>query len=146
MGRHDNWNNGGKGRDEGCTAKTSGHEKVRITVNLTAKADGIKLKPFIVFSAAKRESKALHDEFKSKRSIASTANGWMNEELTLRWVDEILGKFPFSKGLWDTYEAHLTDQVKQRLRDYKVDQSLIPGGCTRYIQAPDVSWNKPLKE
>ena len=21
----------------------------------------------------------------------------------------------------------------------------VPGGCTKYIQAPDVSWNKPFK-
>ena len=21
----------------------------------------------------------------------------------------------------------------------------MPGGCTKYIQAPDVSWNKPFK-
>ena len=22
---------------------------------------------------------------------------------------------------------------------------IIPGGCTKYIQAPDVCWNKPFK-
>ena len=27
----------------------------------------------------------------------------------------------------------------------KVDSALIPGGCTKYIQAPDVYWNKPFK-
>ena len=26
-----------------------------------------------------------------------------------------------------------------------MDDTLIPGGCTRYIQGPDVSWNKPFK-
>ena len=51
--------------------KTSGHEKVRVTVCLTARA--------------------LHEEFKSQCSISSSGNGWMNEELTLRWVKEILG-------------------------------------------------------
>ena len=28
----------------------------------------------------------------------------------------------------------------------KVDPVIIPGGCTKFIQAPDVSWNKPMKE
>ena len=26
-----------------------------------------------------------------------------------------------------------------------VDSVIIPGGCTKYIQASDVSWNKPFK-
>ena len=116
--------------------KTSGHEKVRITVCLTARGDGRKLKPFIVFAAAKRESKALREEFKSQCSISSSGNGWMNEELTLRWVKEILGRFSFNKRLlaWDTYECHMTDNVKQRLKDYKIDSVLIPGGCTKYFR------------
>ena len=27
----------------------------------------------------------------------------------------------------------------------KIDTVLIPGGCTKYIQTPNVSWNKPFK-
>ena len=27
----------------------------------------------------------------------------------------------------------------------KIDTVLILVGCTKYIQAPDVNWNKPLK-
>ena len=27
----------------------------------------------------------------------------------------------------------------------KIDTALSPGGCTKYIQAPDVCWNKPFK-
>ena len=34
---------------------------------------------------------------------------------------------------------------KQELNDYKIDSVLIPGGCTKYIQAPDICWNKPFK-
>ena len=41
--------------------KSTGHEKVRISVCLAAKLDRIKWKPFIVFRGAKRESKSLHD-------------------------------------------------------------------------------------
>ena len=26
-----------------------------------------------------------------------------------------------------------------------VNSVTIPGGCTKYIQAPDVCWNKPFK-
>ena len=44
--------------------KTAGHEKVMVTVCLAAKADGTKLKPFIVFRGAKRETKSLDEEYK----------------------------------------------------------------------------------
>ena len=38
------------------TMKSTGHEKCRVSVCLTAKADGSKLKLFIVFKNAKRET------------------------------------------------------------------------------------------
>ena len=37
------------------------------------------------------------------------------------------------------------ETVKQELRTSKIDPLIIPGGCTKYIQAPDVVWNKPFK-
>ena len=40
--------------------KSTGNEKVRVTVCLTAKADGTRMKPFIIFQGAKREV-AVHD-------------------------------------------------------------------------------------
>ena len=127
--------------------KSTGHDKVRVSVCLTGKADGTRLKPFIVFKVAKRESKALHDEFNRKCLVATSANGWMNEDLTLRWCNEILGQVSFRKRLlaWDSYETHLTDDVKKSLTKSKIESVIIPGGCTKYIQAPDVVWNKPFK-
>ena len=127
--------------------KSTGHDKVRVSVCLTGKCDGTKCKPFIVFAGAKRESKFLHEEFKRRCSLASSANGWMNEELTLRWCDEVLGSFSFRKRLltWDSYEAHMTDKVKRKLVIAKVESVIVPGGCTKYIQTPDLVWNKPFK-
>ena len=79
--------------------------------------------------------------------MASSANGWMNEELTLCWSNEILGQFSFCKWLpaWDSYEAHLTDNVKNALTKSKIETMIVPGGYTKYIKAPDVVWNKPFK-
>ena len=79
--------------------KTTGHEKVRVSVCLSAKADGTNLKPMIVFDGAKRESKALNEEFKSRFVVASSKNAWMNEELTLVWAEKVLGKFSFGRRL-----------------------------------------------
>ena len=72
----------------------------------------------------------------------------MNKELTLRWCNEILGQFFSHKRLlaWDSYEAHLTDNVKKPLTKSKIETVIVPTGCTKYIQAPDVVWNKPFKD
>ena len=34
---------------------------------------------------------------------------------------------------------------QKELRTSKIDPLIIPGGCTKYIQAPDVVWNKLFK-
>ena len=71
----------------------------------------------------------------------------MNEELTFRWCNEILGQFFFRKSLlaWDSYDVHLTDNAKKVLTKSKIETVIVPGACTKYIQAPDVVWNKPFK-
>ena len=44
-----------------------------------------------------------------------------------------------------TCKCHMTSGVKEALPKASVGAALVPGGCTKYIQAPDVSWNKPFK-
>lgn len=53
-------------------------------------ADGTKLKRFIVFPGAKRETKQLNEQFKNKWCVASSVNGCMKEGLTHDWVQEVL--------------------------------------------------------
>ena len=127
--------------------KSTGNEKVRVSVCLTPKADGTKMNPFIVFKGAKRESAVLNDRFKGFCVVKSSSNGWMNEELVLSYLRKILGMFTFQKRLlaWDTFEAHMTEAVKKLLKEMKTGDALISGGSTKYIQGPDVSWNKPFK-
>ena len=71
----------------------------------------------------------------------------MNEELTLNWVRSVLEAFSFNRRplAWDSYECHMMQSIKEALSRIKVDQVIIPGGCTKYVQVPDVSWNKPFK-
>ena len=79
--------------------KSTGNEKVRVSVCLTAKADGTKMNPFIVFKGTKRESAVLNDRFKGRCVVTSSSNGWMNEELVLSYLRKILGMFTFQKRL-----------------------------------------------
>ena len=39
----------------------------------------------------------------------------------------------------------MTGSVKKDLKEMNVDSMIILGGCTKYIQALDVRWNKPFK-
>ena len=54
--------------------KTIGHDNCKVSVWLTAKADGTKLKPFVVFRAVKRESKSLGEEFEYCCVVKSSVN------------------------------------------------------------------------
>ena len=127
--------------------KTTGHEKCRVTAGPAAKGDGTKLKPFIVFKGGKRDAEKLKKEYGNKCVIASSTNGWMDTDLTLSWANTVLGQFSFRRRLLarDTYECHLMPIVQKSLQGKKIDTVLVPGGCTKYIQAPDVSWNKPFR-
>ena len=71
----------------------------------------------------------------------------MNRELTILWVNTVVGKFSFSRRLlaWDYYEAHMTDEIRATLKASTVDGAILPGGCTKYIQGPDLVWNKAFK-
>ena len=64
----------------------------------------------------------------------------MNEELTLVWAEKVL------LLSWDSFECHMMDSVKEAVKTSNSDPVIVPGGCTKYIQALDVCWNKPFKE
>ena len=127
--------------------KTTEHRQCMVSICLAAKEDGTKLKPFVLFREAKRESKSLGEEFESRYVVKNPGNAWMNKELVIIWVKRILGAFSFNRRLLacDSYECHMTDSVRKDLKKMNVDSVIIPGGCTKYIQAPDVCWNKPFK-
>ena len=116
---------------------------------LEGKENEHKLKPFIVFKGGKRDVKRMNEErqLSGKCVIRTSANGWINESLTEEWIQYVVGRllFPPSLLVLDTYKCHMTNGVKEALRQASVDAALVPGGCTKYIQAPDVSWNKPFK-
>ena len=39
----------------------------------------------------------------------------------------------------------MTEDVRKLLKQMETNDALIPGGCTKYVQAPDVVWNKTFK-
>ena len=117
-----------------------------VSVRVAAKANGTKLKP-LLFSVQLKKSKSLDEEFKSRCEVKSSGKAWMNEELTIIWVKQVLGAFSFNKQLLarDSNEYHMTKSVKKDLKEMNVDRVTISGACRKYIQAPDVCLNKPFK-
>ena len=48
-------------------------------------------------------------------------------------------------GCWlGTLKCHITDSIKQELAHAKIHPIIVPGVCTKYVQAPEVAWNKPF--
>ena len=125
--------------------RTTGHDKGRFTVVLSAMADGRKLKPFVVFKGVRPIAEL------SKVSgviVAYSKNGWMNEGLTKDWARRGWGEISFGHRLlvWDAYKCHTMPSVVNVVNSRtNSDISLIPGGLTGKIQPADVSWNKPFK-
>ena len=39
----------------------------------------------------------------------------------------------------------INDEVKRKLTPSKTESLIVPGGCTKYMQVPDLVWNKPFK-
>ena len=86
-------------------------------------------------------------QLSGKCVIPTSANGWMNESLTEEWIQCVVGRLLVAPRflVWDTCKCHMTNGVKEALRQASVDAALVPGGCTKYNQAPDVSWKKSFK-
>ena len=40
----------------------------------------------------------------------------------------------------------MTEDVKICLKEINAESVIVTGGCTKYIQAPDLVWNKPFKQ
>ena len=127
--------------------KTTGHEKNKITVLLTASPTR-KVKPFVLINRV-RPIKAL-DRFKSKLIICySGKKTSMDDKLTEEYLKRSFGTTLFGRRrllCWDSYRCHISESTKKVMKKLAMDMAVVPGGTTKYLQAPDVSWNKDFKK
>ncbi len=126
--------------------KTTGHEKDHFTVILSARANGKKCKPYIVFKG--KGTRLIKELSKIPGVIVRfSANGWMNDQLTKDYLHSVIGSFSFEKRLlvWDAYRCHTSEATRNETKKMNLHTTVIPGGCTKYIQAPDVVWNSSFK-
>lgn len=125
---------------------TTGHDKLRITVMLTARNDGSKCKPF-VFLPYKRPRKEVIKDFQNSLELCWEGTTWMNNDTCSLYLRRVLGNSLFGKILlvWDAFRAHTSTETKTVLKELRLDTAVIPSGCTKFLQAPDVSWNASFK-
>ena len=98
-------------------------------------------KAFFVFNGVKWDVKCLNEEYKAKCIVASSASGWLDNPLTEQYCCEVIGRFTFVSWcivVWDSFSCHLTPGVDVLLNKGKIDPVIVPGGCTKYIQASDL--------
>ena len=126
--------------------KSTGHEEDHYTVVLTARADGTKLKPYVVFKG-KGTRLIKHLKCINGIVVAFSDNGWMNNSLTADYLRSIIGQFSFNKRLlvWDAYRCHTSVATRAETARLRLKTAVVPGGCTKFIQAADVVWNTCFK-
>lgn len=129
--------------------KTTGKEKLRYTVVLSAMADGTKLKPMIIFKGLKNVPKA---DFPKDVVVTVSMKGSMNSDLMNTYKQKVWGIRPnsFFKPksilIMDSAKPHLKTTVKSSFKQhYKTELVIIPGGLTPLLQPADVHWNKTFK-
>ncbi|CAI7850822.1 unnamed protein product [Closterium sp. NIES-54] len=130
--------------------RSTGYQIQRVTVMLACTADGRKLKPWVFF---KRKTLPKGD-FPADVTVACHENGWMDSAGVVRWLEE--GVKPFLKPRFgrhakssmlvlDSYRGHLTEEVKEKLREMNCVPAIISWGCTAEVQPLDVCINKSFK-
>lgn len=128
--------------------RTTGHEKSSFTVVLGCLGNGQKLPPMVIF---KRKT-VPKEAFPAGVVVKSNQKGWMDEEKMKEWVSEVYvrrpgGFFHTSPSLLicDSMRAHLTDSVKQRIKQVNSELAVIPGGLTKELQPLDIGVNRAFK-
>lgn len=78
--------------------KSTGHEKDHFTVILTARADGTKMKPYVVFKG--KGTRLIKDlQHIAGVFVRFSSSGWMNDSLTIDYLHAVIGQLTFHKRL-----------------------------------------------
>ncbi|KFM65154.1 Pogo transposable element with KRAB, partial [Stegodyphus mimosarum] len=126
---------------------TTGHERTSFTCVLACAANGVKLKPMIIF---KRKTIPKGD-FPNDVIICANENGWMCETIMHEWLQKVwqCRKRSFFQPkellIMDSMRAHLLESVKTRCQKLSTTVAIISGGLTKILQPLDLSGNESFK-
>ncbi|KAI1694677.1 DDE superfamily endonuclease domain-containing protein [Ditylenchus destructor] len=97
---------------------------------------------------SRKADKKIVEKFEGKLNLAWSGRAWFNDEWTAQYLEATIGPKMFSNRLlvWDSFRCHISAQTKATLKQLGLHTAVVPGGCTGFVQAPDVSWNMPFKQ
>ena len=103
--------------------KTTGCEKLHLTVMLAATADERKLPPLLILE---RKTLPKSEAFPKDVIVRAQKKGWMMKKLMLEWLKIVWGCRPRaflnqpSMLVLDAFKGHLTDSMKNQLCKMKL--------------------------
>jgi hypothetical protein len=108
---------------------------MHITVMLTARSDGTKLRPFVLMPR-KRPDAEIVKKFKNKLELCWNGKTFFDDASTSEYLQKIVGQSFFGKRLlvWDSFRCHISQSSKKMVKQLQIDTATIPGGCTKFIQ------------
>ena len=147
--------------DKGAKSVDVNHtnsDRLRFTGFAAVAANGTKLDFSVIFRTTNtgRIPPALrqyeHDDVK----IFCNKKGWMDEVMMLRWIEEVLKPYLEENGggsdgryaflFLDPAKSHLTERVREKFAELRVDLAVMPASTTYKFQLIDVAIGKAFKD
>lgn len=126
---------------------TTGNERNHFTVVLACAANGVKLRPMIIFKRVTKPRENIPNEI----FLYYNKKGWMDTNLMKLWVENCLrrrpGSFFTKKSLLvlDSMAAHREKSVQELINKVGYNIAVIPGGLTKKLQPLDIAVNHSFK-
>lgn len=130
---------------------TAGSGRDNTTVLMAASADGFKAPPLIVYKAKNMwdDWVALPSESFPGTTYATTANGWMESNIFLRYFEksllQVFGDVRPILLIYDGHSSHVDDRLIRIARDNGVTILKLPPHSSHILQPLDLTVFKSLK-
>ena len=136
-------NNGRDGRQ----VKINVDVKQGITCMTTVTASGQCLSPFFIKKGL--TDRCIKEILDDNILATHSENGWMNETVVIKWINDVI--LPHLNGnagciIWDIFRAHLTDDVKDHLKNNNIKPIYVPASMTWKRQPLDTHIFAVLKK
>ena len=125
-----------------------GYHKSRSTLCLAITAAGDFLRPALILK--RQKPYVLQSINDIDLLLLHSENGWVNQKIMIEWLQRVLLPYVGRNNcmfLYDSFEAHISDEVLNFLRGYpNIQLGVIVGGTTSTDQPLDLKINKSFKD
>jgi len=127
----------------------TGNEKTRVSVAFAAASSGYKLAPVILIPRKKPLKD--FDPPNNVRVVYGTTGNFNFSVINNHFVKRVLNPYRLSIGanklhlVLDQATCHLTKEVKDVMKQHKIEVQYVPKRLTNLLQPADISWMRTLK-